>query len=296
MITVFNYRITALLNMSMKTENIFNSWASIARVESYQEFIDIDNIKLTNLVLDRNLLVIKGIGPNLTDDQFYDLGQKFGKVWTREDYKKSFITHGDDPTIDQDSPKPISYFQTDNNMFRSNFMAYHADMPHVKELSYPGIALYMVKNTTDGSGDTTWLNLELAWEQLTQEEKDRFAEYEVVFQDMYTPGIRMETLPFLKINPKTNKLSPRLNCYGHPGVPHMAWINSILKNSVTLTAQEIDLFMYNTYKLLESKSNTLYRHVWELGDIVVYDNWFNVHKRELVNGPRLLKRLSFNFV
>ena len=296
MITVFNYRITALLNMSMKTENIFNSWASIARVESYQEFIDIDNIKLTNLVLDRNLLVIKGIGPNLTDDQFYDLGQKFGKVWTREDYKKSFITHGDDPTIDQDSPKPISYFQTDNNMFRSNFMAYHADMPHVKELSYPGRALYMVKNTTDGSGDTTWLNLELAWEQLTQEEKDRFAEYEVVFQDMYTPGIRMETLPFLKINPKTNKLSPRLNCYGHPGVPHMAWINSILKNSVTLTAQEIDLFMYNTYKLLESKSNTLYRHVWELGDIVVYDNWFNVHKRELVNGPRLLKRLSFNFV
>ena len=296
MITVFNYRITALLNMSMKTENIFNSWASIARVESYQEFIDIDNIKLTNLVLDRNLLVIKGISPNLTDDQFYDLGQKFGKVWTREDYKKSFITHGDDPTIDQDSPKPISYFQTDNNMFRSNFMAYHADMPHVKELSYPGRALYMVKNTTDGSGDTTWLNLELAWEQLTQEEKDRFAEYEVVFQDMYTPGIRMETLPFLKINPKTNKLSPRLNCYGHPGVPHMAWINSILKNSVTLTAREIDLFMYNTYKLLESKSNTLYRHVWELGDIVVYDNWFNVHKRELVNGPRLLKRLSFNFV
>ena len=296
MITVFNYRITALLNMSMKTENIFNSWASIARVESYQEFIDIDNIKLTNLVLDRNLLVIKGIGPNLTDDQFYDLGQKFGKVWTREDYKKSFITHGDDPTIDQDSPKPISYFQTDNNMFRSNFMAYHADMPHVNELSYPGRALYMVKNTTDGSGDTTWLNLELAWEQLTQEEKDRFAEYEVVFQDMYTPGIRMETLPFLKINPKTNKLSPRLNCYGHPGVPHMAWINSILKNSVTLTAREIDLFMYNTYKLLENKSNTLYRHVWELGDIIVYDNWFNVHKRELVNGPRLLKRLSFNFV
>lgn len=296
MITVFNYRITALLNMSMKTENIFNSWASIARVESYQEFMDIDNIKLTNLVLDRNLLVIKGIGPNLTDDQFYDLGQKFGKVWTREDYKKSFITHGDDPTIDQDSPKPISYFQTDNNMFRSNFMAYHADMPHVNELSYPGRALYMVKNTTDGSGDTTWLNLELAWEQLTQEEKDRFAEYEVVFQDMYAPGTRMETLPFLKINPKTNKLSPRLNCYGHPGVPHMAWINSILKNSVTLTAREIDLFMYNTYKLLENKSNTLYRHVWELGDIIVYDNWFNVHKRELVNGPRLLKRLSFNFV
>jgi alpha-ketoglutarate-dependent taurine dioxygenase len=280
----------------MKTENIFDSWASNLTVESYQEFMSIDDKLLTDLVLNRNLIVIRGIGPDLSDEQFFDLGQKFGKVWSRADYKKSFITQGDDPTIDQDSPKPVSYFQTDNNMFRNNFMAYHADMPHINELSYPGRALYMVKNTNDGSGDTTWLNMELGWEQLTQQEKDSFDEYKVIFQDMYVPGTRLEILPFLKINPKTNKPSPRLNCYGHPGMPHMAWINRILKNDVTLTAQEIDHFMFTTYKLLESKTNTLYRHVWQTGDIVVYDNWFNVHKRESVNGPRLLKRLTFNFV
>lgn len=280
----------------MKTENIFSSWASIVQVDSFQEFISIDNKLLTDLVIDRNLIVIRGLGPNLTDEEFYTFGQKFGYVWTRDDYKKSFISQGKDTTVNETTSNPVSYFQSNNNMFKNDYMAYHADMPHVNELSYPGRALYMVKNTIDGSGDTTWLNLELAWDQLTQDEKDSFADYKVIFQDMYVPNTRLEILPFLKINPKTNKPSPNLNCYDHPGKNNMAWINRVLKNGITLTSQEIDQFMFKTYKLLESKPNTLYRHVWELGDIVVYDNWFNVHKREAVNGPRLLKRLTFNFV
>jgi len=285
-----------LVNITMKTENIFESWASITHVDSFQEFMSIDNKLLTDLLLDRNLIVIRGLGPNLTDDEFYSLGQKFGTVWSRDDYKKSFISQGNDSTIKQDTLKPVSYFQSNNNMFKNDYMAYHADMPHVNELSYPGRALYMVKNTEDGSGDTTWLNLELAWDQLTQDEKNNFDSYEIMFQDMYIPGTRLKKLPFLKINPKTNKSSPNLNCYDHPGKNNKAWINSVLKNNITLTAKEIDAFMLNTYTLLESKSNTLYKHVWQLGDIVVYDNWFNVHKRETVNGSRLLKRLTFNFI
>jgi alpha-ketoglutarate-dependent taurine dioxygenase len=279
----------------MKIENILESWASVARVDSYQEFMSVDSKLLTDLLLDRNLIVIRGIGPNLSDKEFYLLGQKFGNVWTRDDYKKSFITKGNDPTIKKDTDTPVSYFQTNNNMFKNKFMGYHADMPHINELSYPGRALYMVKNTIDGSGDTTWLNLETGWEQLTQEEKDNFNDYKIVFQDMYVPGTRLETFPFLKINPKTNKTSPRLNCFHHSIDDPRAWVRSILKNKIELSFEEAFSFMSATYQLLESKQDTLYRHIWQTGDIVVYDNWFNVHKRESVNGSRLLKRLTFNF-
>jgi alpha-ketoglutarate-dependent taurine dioxygenase len=283
----------------MKIEHIFNSWASITHVDSFQEFMSIDNKLLTDLVLDRNLIVIRGLGPNLSDEEFYSLGEKFGNVWSRDDYKKSFISGGTDSTINYKAPIPVSYFQSDNNMWKDNSMAYHADMPHVNELSYPGRLLYMVNNTIDGSGDTTWLNMELAWEQLTQEEKDNFNVYEMVFQDMYVPGTRLETLPFLKINPKTNKLSPRLNCYSQPQKDNTickAWIQNVLNNGEPCTSAEFDQFMITTFRLLESKTDTLYKHVWETGDIIVYDNWFNVHKREKVNGPRLLKRLTFNFI
>jgi len=279
----------------MKTENIFESWASMFQVDSYQEFMAADSKLLTDLLLDRNLIVIRGIGPNLADEEFYSLGQKFGNVWTRDDYKKSFITKGNDPTIDKNTDTPVSYFQTNNNMFKNKFMGYHADMPHINELSYPGRALYMVNNTADGSGDTTWLNIESGWEQLTQEEKDSFNEYEIVFQDMYVPNTRLKTLPFLKINPKTNKPSPNLNCYYHSAVNPYAWIRSILKNKVELSFDEATNFMSSTYQLLESKKDILYQHTWQNGDIIVYDNWFNVHKRESVNGTRLLKRLTFNF-
>jgi len=280
----------------MKTEHIFDSWATVLQVDSFQEFMTIDSKQITDLVLKRNLIIIRGIGPNLTDEEFYLLGQKFGNVWTREDYKKSFITHGNDPTIDKNTDTPVSYFQTNNNMFKNKFMGYHADMPHINELSYPGRLLYMVNNTTDGSGDTTWLNMESAWDQLTQQEKDSFNEYEIVFQDMYAPGTRLETFPFLKNNPKTNKVSPRLNCYYHSTNNPYSWIRYILKNGVQLSLEDASSFMTSVYQLLESKQDTLYRHTWQTGDIVVYDNWFNVHKRESVNGPRLLKRLTFNFV
>ena len=279
----------------MNCEKIFDAWGEKLYVESYEELMTIDSTVLTEMVINRNLIVIKGLSPNLSDEQFYSLGNKFGKTWSQEDYKKSFINRGIDPTIiDKTTDSPVSYFKTDNNMFKDTRMGYHADMPHINNMSYPGRALYMVNNTEDGSGNTTWLNLELGWQQLTQEEKDRYAGYEVVFQDFYVPGTRMEKLSFVKINPFTGKRSPRLNCFADNN-DSRSWINHIVKDSIALTFAETGRIISQLYRLLETTQDTLYTHVWTEGDIIVYDNWFNVHKREKVNGQRLLKRLTFNF-
>ena len=278
----------------MKHEKIFNSWGEKLYVESYEEFMDIDQNLLSGLIRQRNLVLIKGLSPNLTDEEFYALGKKFGKVWVQEDYRKTFISRGGDSTVDRTTKTPVSYFQTNNTMFKDNYMAYHADMAHINDMSYPGRALYMASNSEDGSGDTTWLNLELGWQQLTQEERDRYSDYEVVFQDFYAPGTRMEKLPFTKINPNTGMISPRINCYAYPNEKR-AWINHIVKGGVELTFVQTDQLITELYALLETKQDTLYTHTWTNGDIIVYDNWFNVHKKEKVNGKRLLKRLTFNF-
>jgi alpha-ketoglutarate-dependent taurine dioxygenase len=278
----------------MKTEQIFEAWGDVLCVDSYEEFMAIDEKVLTELVLSRNLIVIRGLTPNLKDDEFYALGGKFGRVWAQDDYRKSFITHGSDPTINKKTATPISYFKTTNNMFKDSYMGYHADMAHINEMSYPGRALYMVNNTTDGSGDTTWLNLEHGWTQTSQEERDMYARYEVVFQDFYAPGARTEKFPFTKTNPQTGKVSPRINCFSRND-DQRAWISHVVENGVDLNFDQSGTVIRNVYKLLESKQDTVYRHVWIPGDIIVYDNWFNVHKREKVNGPRLLKRLTFNF-
>jgi len=278
----------------MKTEKIFDTWGEKLYVDSYENLMSIDQNVLSNMVRQRNLIVIKGLTPNLKDEEFFALGNKFGRVWTQDDYRKTFITRGVDPTIDKTTATPVSYFKTDNNMFKDTYMGYHADMVHINDMSYPGRALYMVNNTEDGSGDTTWLNLELGWEQLTQEERDRYADCEVVFQDFYVPGTRMEKLPFTKINPNTGKISPRINCFARND-DQRAWISHAVHAGVELTFDQTGKLIRRLYKLLESKQDTLYSHTWAPGDIIVYDNWFNVHKREKVNGKRLLKRLTFNF-
>lgn len=279
----------------MKTEHIFQSWGDLLYVESYEDFMSIGEKELTDLVLERNLIVIKGLTTNLKDEEFYALGRKFGRVWTQEDYRKSFITHGSDPTINKITATPVSYFKTTNNMFKDSYMGYHADMAHINEMSYPGRALYMVNNTKDGSGDTTWLNIEHGWGQMTQEEKDLYASYEVVFHDFYVPGTRMEKFPFTKTNPITGKVSPRINCFCCNDDQQRAWIHHVVKDGVDLNFDQSGTVIRDLYKLIESKQHTLYTHTWTPGDIIVYDNWFNVHKREKVNGSRLLKRLTFNF-
>ena len=57
----------------MKNEKIFDSWGEKLYVDSYEDFMTIDQNTLTEMVLQRNLVVIKGLPPDLKDDEFYNL-------------------------------------------------------------------------------------------------------------------------------------------------------------------------------------------------------------------------------
>jgi alpha-ketoglutarate-dependent taurine dioxygenase len=282
----------------MKIENIYDSWGSSIEL-TLSELISEDRSFWQDLILTRNLLVLKGLGPGISDEQFFNLSLKFGKVWDKEVYKLSYIGQGSDYTIKSNTSYPISYFKSNNNMFSNKMMAYHADMPHVNEYSWPGRALYMVQNTTDKSGATTWLNLELGWAQCSDVEKKFYEGYEVVMQDMYRPETRMEKFPFVKINPRTGKPSPLVNCPTNKQGDR-AWIHHVEHNGVALSYDDTTQFINEVYQLIESKPNTMYTHYWDTGDMLVYDNWFNVHRRTAVNDSstvsgRLLKRSTFNF-
>ena len=290
----------SLINIMMKIINIYDSWGSNIDI-THDEFLNHDKSFWQNLVLDRNLIVIRGLGKELTDDELYDLSGLFGTVWTPEIFNQLYISNGIDRTINRETDKPVSYFKSNNNLFSSRKMLYHADMAHVKDYSYPGRALYMVQNTLDKSGMTSWLNLELGWSLCTDEEKQQFHGLEVVMHDMYIPETRLEKFPFLKTNPKTGKISPLVNCYYMGDSKRdRTWIHHLIKNGVDLSFHESGLIIESLYTLLESKQNTQYHHEWETLDLIVYENWFNVHKRTSVTdngvpGGRLLKRTTFNF-
>jgi hypothetical protein len=297
-------------NINMQTQNIFSTWGTIVTT-NYTEFMSDDTTDWPQLVLGRNLIVFKGFGANLTDEEYFNFGKKFGHMWTIDDYRRPKVgartRSGLDPTIlDADSATPVSYFKGSNNRFGDAEMGYHADMVHIGGKSYPGRALYMTRNTLDGSGVTTWLNLELGWAQCTEQEKAEYASVKIANHNMYLPGQDVEIFPFEKTNPKTGKTSPRLNSLspiesrdsvnkGHGA----GWIHHIRVNGIELDHDAAHKLYRGAVDLLESKTNTLYHHYWDEGDIIVYDNWFNIHKRSKVNanapGGRLLRRLTFNF-
>jgi alpha-ketoglutarate-dependent taurine dioxygenase len=116
---------------------------------------------------------------------------------------------------------------------------------------------------------------------------------------MYYPETRMEKFPFLKTNPKTGKISPLVNCY-YTGTPaSRSWIHHVEKDGVALSLIETRDFVEGVYRLLETKTDILYKHVWAEGDMLVYDNWSSVHSRTAVtyheDHERILKRTTFNF-
>jgi len=282
----------------MNTKNIFDHWGTLVDI-SYSEFMSQPASIWRDLLIRRNLICFRGITENLTDLEYYEFGKKFGYVWGKDDYKKPYISNGFDPTLsDHNSEIPVSYFQPNNNMFSFSEMLYHADMPHIKELSFPGRCLYMFKNTIDGSGSTTWLNLESGWEQSTIEEKSAYDSISIVMKDMYRVHEQHEEIPFLKKNPNTNKMSPSVNTYS-ASEKSKGWINHLKKNGIDLSYKESGDIINSVYTLIESKKDTIYRHNWVERDIIVYDNWFSLHKRDRItqiegNQYRQLRRLTFN--
>lgn len=284
----------------MKLTPIFDSWASQIDC-TLDQAMKMPKGFWSQLVLRRNLILVRGLGRDLTDQEFHLFGQEFGRVWDQTDYRQPQVSNGHDPTLAAGA-RPVSYFKSTNNHFGSRYMDYHADMVHIGDNSYPGRLLYMVNNTTDGSGGTAWLNLELGWASLTLQEREPYTDSWVWLHDMYIPGSRLTRVPLLKTNPKTGCVSPVLNC-NYMGIPdHRAWIHHVEHAGQQLDWQQSTQFIAELYALIESKKNTLYWHHWQEGDIIIYNNWFNVHKRLAVvdanttNGQgRLLKRLTFNF-
>jgi alpha-ketoglutarate-dependent taurine dioxygenase len=256
--------------------------------------MSLDNAYCKQLLNERVMLIFKGLGPGLTDEQYYEFGSKFGKHWTANEYSLY-----PDRTVKNKETIPVSYFQTGNNGWGAGYMGWHSDMAHMNEISFPSRSLYMVNNTKNGSGATSWLNLELAWSRFSEEEKLEYDNVSVVQQDLYRPHLRLETFPFLKTNPRTGKISPRVNCYVYPTVTYHAWIHHIEHNGVPNSFEYNQEFIPRLYSQCISKHNTLYTHHWETGDLIIYDNFGTLHSREAVTfeegePDRLLKRLTIN--
>lgn len=124
---------------------------------------------------------------------------------------------------------------------------------------------------------------------------NRDAKIEFVYHDMYRPTTRIEKRPFLKINPRTGAFSPDINCAWDGRMSNLAWVNHIKIDGVALSPIESKRVIGGMFDWFESKQDSTFNHEWADGDLIIYDNWFSVHKRTAVtDSNRLLRRITLN--
>ncbi|MDB2315605.1 TauD/TfdA family dioxygenase [bacterium] len=302
-------------------------WGSMFEGMSYNEIMDLGFSFWHAKLVERQFFCWRGLDSKMTDEQLWDLGTLVGKPWDTEGYKVGADISGFkfDGTTDKENEavvdsstgqdiiedmktskdKPVSYFFSGNTIFGDKYMAYHSDLPHTLATGhepYPARALLMVNMPEDSSGDTQWLDMEGAWEQMTDEEKAPYQGLFIKQQHMYHPGRKYSTFPFLKQNPWNGKWSPRLNCIAG-NRKAKAWIapGGVIKKGVgSLGIKEARQLVFDLYDILETKEHALYTHQWQNGDILLYTNWPSVHARAGVNinqdsgEKRELKRITID--
>ena len=174
----------------------------------------------------------------------------------------------------------------------SGDLAWHTDQSYMADPA-TGCVLYMVEGPDEG-GHTYWANLHLAYEALAPDLKALIADKYAVFdytkrQAGYNEGALSEEIkqqtppvrhPLVSVHPRTGQQALYLDpsaTVGIAGMPDAA-------------AQEL----LDTLNAHATKPEFVYRHTWHIGDVVMWDNGFLLHRRDPYDASynRLLKRTT----
>jgi hypothetical protein len=158
----------------MKIENIYEGWGSIVHT-SYNELMSLDADTFWKpLFYSRNLLLIRGISNSLISDvEFIEMIKKFGRPWEWVDHKNLFPPNRQSNRLKnrKENEPVVSYLTSETTPWGKGVLDYHADIPLMGKQSYPCRSIYMTNLPLNDTGITSWLNLEYAWEQCSEEEK-----------------------------------------------------------------------------------------------------------------------------
>lgn len=236
------------------------------------------------------ILVLKGL-VGLTSDQLWDIHTVFGTPWTPEDYKDSFEL----PSC----TTPGKYVTTYSNVntkkrIGDKSLPWHHDIPWHREKRYPIRSLYPTK-LTGGAGavSTNFCDCDTIWARLPKEQWDELAQADIRLQYWYdaskgVPNPPTKVVPLVERHPHTNKYSLLLNSFGpvQESMPHSttytgAWAVDCWSRSKRLGLQYLEMLHAKV-----CTDDNIYEHKWEMGDLVLFDNYSGVfHGRDRIDQP-----------
>lgn len=269
-----------------------------------KDFFEQSKSYWTQLLAERRLLVFKQMHLH---DRFYGLmGRYFGIPWDAELYR---ITKENTITGIVDKEKFVVGIASNGyeSSLQTKELLWHADLPNLLADSFPGYkpypirSLYLIQHLPEHNPTTNWMDLTSAIDFLPPNMLELAQKMQVVQHDPYKgstfKSVPDQIYPFIKIHPITGKKSLRLNIYDNvtPDFP-FGYIKSVMLDGNVMPDNEL-LRQFTTY--LEQIPELVYKHSWDLYDIVVYDNHSTLHSRASVTGPlrtRRMLRMNINWI
>ena len=260
----------------MKITKIKNNWAS--------EVFDLDCANLTsferkqiyNLFADQKLLVFKR--QSLNNTQLKDFCSIFGKVWDNSKEKYSGLQQSITSGHEDNFVETVS----EDGLLKSGLIPWHVDLTHFPSQLIPNRVLYAVELEGDTAG-TTFLDTVQGLRLIDSSIREFLISATALCKAPYkTPWDCYVRRPAIQWHPIHND-------YGLVADELFTqWIEGL--------AEDTDYkqwFRDNVLNRMNS-DETVYTHSWNVGDIIIYDNWSTIHTRESFTGKRKLKRVTWD--
>jgi len=242
-----------------------------ANVElTYDEAMRLTSDELRELLFTKKVLVFKKWN-NLTSAQIGEFADKFGTRWTYGQYKHI----KEAARVDTSGRAYTEYADTTYARLFTG-IPWHADIANEIGLPrYPARLLYCVGVPSKFTGLTTDVsNLAIAYDKLTSTQKDELEQIYYVYQSWQKVGTNIVDRPAIETHPYTKEKFIRLNAVSVTN----GWIRAWYRLNADGTKTWLDNERLKT--IVDTLSSTYqYSHSWEVGDLIIWDNWATIHRK-----------------
>ena len=154
-------------------------------------------------------------------------------------------------------------------------MQFHADQCYY-ELPTKGAVLYALEIPSKG-GNTLFASTYRAYETLPRELKERIAGREAVFTyDAYGNPYKRKALDLSKVPHFVHPI-----VIAHPATRRPAlFVNRLMTDSIVgMSREESEPLLERLFREHLEQRDNVYEHVWQVGDVLIWDNLSTVHAR-----------------
>jgi alpha-ketoglutarate-dependent taurine dioxygenase len=209
--------------------------------------------------------------------ELYEFHRRFGIPWKRADYRFSMEYEALMPRVDITSYVDGAFSKLGDN---DHEIPWHSDVPihGDKGLNWPIRSLTawrLPQHPTASSFCSTYA----IYDALSEEEKAFASEVSLTYQSWYQPGTQFTDMPLVQSHPVTGRKFLALNSYnqGKNMEPTKRWIAGVKLSGDTLSGLDCRSVLGRYDEAIEELA---YSHVWEYGEMVIFDNAGLLHRRD----------------